>query len=185
MCSIAFLKVLNQQVLNWTSWNLQLLIPPPTFLDCALWDLFQALVQFESLKMEAGAELCVVFIFIFFSVAWSTCRLVRFIAGGWRPVDEQMWLIKQNRSATWGTHYTSHSVGPLMTHLWVWMWQHFCYYDFCIFFFDCKYIFVVLCERKWLSKVCCTELNTTAVIVAKDFVVFKKVIFATLHLLHI
>lgn len=30
-----------------------------------------------------------------------------------------------------------------------------------------------------------SELNTTAVIVAKDFVVFKKVIFATLHLLHI
>ena len=57
---------------------------------------------------------------------------------------------------------------------------------FFFFCFDCKYI-CRLCTMEVTKQIMLhSELNTTAVIAADVlFVVFKKVIFATLHLLHI
>lgn len=58
--------------------------------------------------------------------------------------------------------------------------------NYVFFCFDCKYI-CCLCKKEVTKRIMLhSELNTTAVIAADVlFLVFKKVIFATLHLLHI
>lgn len=77
------------------------------------------------------------------------------------------------------------SVSPITTCLCFWMWWHFFSYEFCIFV-SIVNIFVVYVHWKWLSELCCTRSLTLLLWALRTFLfIFKKVIFATLHLLHI